>query len=111
MGWIIFGVWIVLAVFANVFVALEKSAKTSRERKRMSLGVNIVMWIGIFILAIGLLLCLGWIWYYICGGYLIKCDDSFFWKAIWGLATLIPLGFIIGLIAICCGWDPKDIWW
>ncbi len=111
MGWIIFGIWLVLAIFANLFTNLEKNAETPKEKKNAELGLKIVMWIGVILLAIVLLFVLGWIWYYICGGYLIQCEDSFFWKAVWGLATLIPLGFIIGLIAICCGWNPRDMWW
>lgn len=111
MGWIIFGVWLLLAIFANMFIALERNAKTAREKKRTKIGVVIVMWIGVVLLTAGVLFILGWIWYYLCGGLLIKCEDSFFWKAIWGLATLIPFGFIVGLIAICCGWNPKDYWW
>ena len=111
MGWIIFGVWLVLAIFANIFMALENNAETAEERKHANIGVAIVIWVGVGLLAIGLLFILGWIWYYLCGGFIIKCEDSFFWKAIWGLATLIPFGSIVGLIAICCGWNPKDDWW
>lgn len=111
MGWITFGVWLVLSALANLFMALEKNAQTSKEKKYAGIGFAIVMWTSIGLFAAGALFVLGWIWYYLCGGYLIQCEDSFFWKALWGLATLIPLGLIIGLIAICCGWNPKDDWW
>lgn len=107
MGWIIFGVWVVLAIVANLFFALEKNAEAEKEKNHAKIGLSIVMWTGIGLLSIGALFAVGWIWYYICGGYLLQCEDSFFWKAIWGLATLVPLGFVIGFIAICFGWDPR----
>lgn len=111
MGWVIFIVWIVLAIFANIFVSMEENAETEQEKKSGRIGWHICMWIGISALGIGLLYLLGWIWYYFCCGFLVFEEPSFFWKIIWGAFTLIPLGFIIGIIAICCGWDPKDKWW
>lgn len=61
---------------------------------------------------VGCLLCglilflwiLGWIWYYFCGGFLIF-DDMFgpvpFWdKVVYGLISAVPLGVVLGLIAL-----------
>lgn len=54
-----------------------------------------------------------WIWYWICGGALIFDNEPFgpivegFWEIFfWFLFTLIPLGFVIGFIAILFGWNP-----
>lgn len=107
MGWIIFAIWMILAIFANIFGSIEKNAETEEERKAGARGTTIIMWIGISLLGIGLLYVLGWLWYYFCCGFLVIEEPSFFWKIIWGLFSLIPLGFIIGFIAICFGWDPR----
>ena len=111
MGWLIFAIWMVLGIVANIFISLEKNAKTDTRRKHLHRGWIICMWIGISLAGIGLLYVLGWIWYYFCCGFLVLEEPSFFWKIIWGLFSLIPLGFILGLVAICFGWDPRDKWW
>ena len=110
MGWIIFAVYMLLAIFVNIFIAMEDNAETEEEKKAGRRGWQTCMWIGITLLGIGLLYALGWVWYYFCGGFLVIEEPSFFWKIIWGLFSLVPLGFVVGLIAICCGWDPKDRW-
>lgn len=54
------------------------------------------------------------IWYWICGGFFvvggdwlpITITDSFWERALDMVLSLIPLGFIIGLIAILFGWNP-----
>lgn len=111
MGWIIFAVWMLIGILVNIFVSMEKNAKTESERKTGFIGWNICMWIGIILLGIGLLYVLGWVWYYFCCGFLVMKEPSFIWKIIWGAFSLIPLGFIIGIIAICFGWNPRDKWW
>lgn len=108
MGWIIFAIWMLIAIFANIFISMEKNAETDAERKSAKRGWQTCMWIGITLLSLGILYLLGWVWYYFCCGFLVIEEPSFFWKIIWGLFSLIPLGFIIGLVAICCGWNPKD---
>ena len=110
MGWIIFAVYMLLAIFTNIFVAMENNAETEEEKKAGRRGWQTCMWIGITLLGIGLLYVLGWVWYYFCCGFLVIEEPSFFWKIIWGLLSLVLLGFVAGLIAICCGWDPKDRW-
>lgn len=108
MGWIIFAIYILLAIFANIFVSMEDNAETEEEKKVGRRGWQTCMWIGIALLVIGLLYFLGWLWYYFCCGFLVIEEPSFFWKIIWGLFSLIPLGFFLGLIAICFGWNPKN---
>ena len=110
MGWIIFAVWMVWGLFVHLFSMLSKDAEeNSKEKKNAERGIAICMWIGIAALALVLLYCLGWVWYYFCCGFLVFEDPSFGGKIIWGLTSLIPLGFIIGLIAIFLGWNPfKD---
>lgn len=107
MGWIIFACWMFFGILINIFFSMEKNATSEKEKKVARICGMTCMWIVIGAILVGLLFVVGWVWYYICGGFLIECEDSFFWKAVWGLATLIPLGFIIGFIAICCGLDPK----
>lgn len=111
MGWIIFIIWVILSIFANIFAITEKNGKTEEDKKAGKLGLNICMWIGIILVCIGLLYALGWVWYYFCCGFLVIEEPSFIWKIIWGAFSLVLLGFIIGIIAICCGWDPGDKWW
>lgn len=110
MGWIIFAVFMLLGIFANIFVSMEDNAETEEEKKAGRRGWQTCMWIGITLLGIGLLYALGWVWYYFCCGFLVIEEPSFFWKIIWGLLSLVLLGFVAGLIAICCGWNPKDRW-
>lgn len=111
MGWLIFALWMLLGIFTNIFLSMESIAETEDEIKSARRGWHICMWIGIALLSIGLLHGLGWVWYYFCCGFLVFEEPSFFWKIVWGAFSLIPLGFIVGLIAILFGWDPKDRWW
>lgn len=110
MGWIIFAVYMLLGIFTNIFASMENNAETEEEKKAGRRGWQTCMWIAITLLGIGLLYALGWVWYYFCCGFLVIEEPSFFWKIIWGLHSLVSLGFVVGLIAICCGWDPKDRW-
>ena len=110
MGWIIFAVYMLLGIFTNIFVSMENNAETEEEKKAGRRGWQTCMWIAITLLGIGLLYALGWVWYYFCCGFLVIEEPSFFLKIIWGLLSLVSLGFVVGLIAICCGWNPKDRW-
>ncbi len=107
MGWIIFVCYLIYGVVVNLFIHLEKNApEGSAERKRAKFIVQCLMWIGIGSLGIFFLYCLGWIWYFFCGGFLLFEDQPFWDKVVCGLISLIPFGFFIGFIMICCGWDP-----
>lgn len=107
MGWIIFVCYLIYGVVVNLFIHLEKNApEGSAERKRAEIIVQCLMWIGIGSLGIFFLYCLGWIWYFFCGGFLLFEDQPFWDKVVCGLISLIPFGFFIGFIMICCGWDP-----
>lgn len=107
MGWIIFVCYLIYGVVVNLFIHLEKNApEGSAERKRAKIIVQCLMWIGIGSLGIFFLYCLGWIWYFFCGGFLLFEDQPFWDKVVCGLISLIPFGFFIGFIMICCGWDP-----
>lgn len=96
-----------LGITTNIFISIEKNATSAKKKKIGHIGMMTCVWIGIIAILALLLLVIGWIWYYICGGFFIECADSFFWKAVWGLFTLIPLGFILGFIAIIFGYNPK----
>ena len=97
----------VLGISINICIAMEKDAETAKGKKiAKNVGMTFIC-IAIGIVLIGLLFVVGWVWYYICGGFLIGSTEGFFWKAVWGLATLIPLGFILGFIAILFGYNPK----
>lgn len=107
MGWIIFAIWMILGIMANIFLALDNnSPKESKEKKHAEIGWQVCMWIGIVLLGVGLLYGLGWLWYYFCCGFLVFEEPNFLWKIIYGLMTLIPLSVIVGLIAIAFGWNP-----
>lgn len=107
MGWIIFLCYLIYGVVINLFIQLEKNApEGSAERKRAKIIVQCLMWIGISSLGIFFLYCLGWIWYFFCGGFLLFEDQPFWDKVVCGLISLILFGFFIGFIMICCGWDP-----
>lgn len=106
MGWIIFVGYLFYGALTNLFIHLEKSApEGSSEKKNLSRVVNGLMCIGIISLAIFLLYCIGWIWYF-CGGFLVFEDQPFWDKVICGLISLIPLGFLFGFVMVCFGWDP-----
>ena len=107
MGWIIFVCYLIYGVVVNLFIHLEKNApEGSAERKRAKIIVQCLMWIGIGSLGIFFLYCLGWIRYFFCGGFLLFEDQPFWDKVVCGLISLIPFGFFIGFIMICCGWEP-----
>lgn len=106
MGWIIFTIWMALGLFTQLFISYSKNADSSKEKKQSESGIKVCMWIGISILMIMFLCGLGWLWYYFCCGFLVFDDPSLGWKIIWGVTSLFPLGFILGFIAICLGYDP-----
>jgi hypothetical protein len=105
MGWIIFAIWIILGIAINICIAIEKSSEGKGKERATKIGM-LLMRVGIIGLSIILLCGLGWMWYYFCCGFLVFEDPSPIWKIIWGLTSLIPLGFILGLIAIFFGWNP-----
>lgn len=105
MGWLIFIGFMFYGLFMRVFAtAYEDSGGKDKVAK---IGFWTFLWIGIAALAILLLAGLGWIWYYFCCGFLVFEEPSFWWKVIWGLTSLIPLGFFIGFIGIFFGHDPN----
>lgn len=107
MGWAIFFVWIIFGVILNILGnATENAPEDSPKKKSAEKKLTICLWIAIFGLSIGILYVLGWLWYYLCGGFLILEDQPFLDKIICGLVSLILFGFIIGFIMICFGWDP-----
>ena len=61
----------VLGLFTQIFISMEKTAETEKEKKHARYGQMTVMWIGVVLLGLGFLYALGWIWYYFCGGFLI----------------------------------------
>lgn len=105
MGWIIFAIWIILGIAINFCIAIEKSSEDKLKERAKKIGI-LLMWIGVIGLSIILLYGLGWAWYYFCCGFLVFEDPSPGWKIIWVFTSLIPLGLILGLIAIFGGWDP-----
>ena len=50
----------------------------------------------------------GFVWYWLCGGALVFEADNFGDKVLFFFLSLIPLIFIIGIIAIIFGWNPRD---
>lgn len=124
MGWVIFICYIIYGLFINLMVANQNDARKDWEKakvdhlsekeieeyrksyRNISVAVDIMMWIGIASVGIFILYGLGWIWYFFCSGFLVFEDQPFWDKVICGLLSLIPLGFLIGIIMIICGWDP-----
>lgn len=107
MGWLIFIAYLIYGALTSLFINLEKSApEGSSEKKNLSRAVNVLACIGIISLAIFLLYCVGWIWYFFCGGFLVFEDQPFWDKVICGFISLIPLGLLLGFVMVCFGWDP-----
>lgn len=109
MGWIIFVGYLFCVVMYNIFYQIEKSStKGSKEQKT----ATIVMYCFAGLIGLGFLILamyvIGWIWYFFCGGFLIFEDQPFWDKVVYGLMSLVFLGFIFGFIAVCCGWDPDS---
>ena len=105
MGWIIFAIWMILGIAINICLAIEKSSENKWKERAKKMGI-FLMWVGITGLIITILYGLSWAWYYFCCGFLVFKDPSPGWKIIWVLTSLIPLGFLVGLIAIFLGCDP-----
>lgn len=109
MGWIILIAYIIWGLLTNMMFSLVKQSEEGSKSKKI---LKIIAWslvgIGAFVLAIFILYAIGWIWYYVCGGFLLFDGDTFGFVdgLLWGIVSLILLGFIVGFIAICCGWDP-----
>lgn len=107
MGWIIFFGYLYYGLMVNLFYGAYQDAQAKGERDKIAeIGFWTLLWIGVAALAILLLWGLGWLWYYLCCGFLVFEEPSFGWKIVWGLTSLIPLGFFIGWIAIFFGWNP-----
>lgn len=109
MGWIIFVGYLFCGVMYHIFYQIEKSStKGSKEQKI----ATIVMYCFAGLIGLGLIIlamyAIGWIWYFFCGGFLIFEDQPFWDKVVYGLMSLVFLGFIFGFIAVCCGWDPDS---
>ncbi|KAB4246650.1 hypothetical protein [Bacteroides uniformis] len=105
MGWIIFVIWMIIGIAINICIVIEKSSEDKLKERTKKTGM-LFMWIGVTGIIIAVLYGLCWAWYYFCCGFLVFEDPSPGWKIIWGLTSLIPLGLIVGLIAIFSGWDP-----
>lgn len=124
MVWIIFGVWMFWCflgwLISSSHTQAEEELKTAMQQntegeeleevQRRFKYCEIVFWVYLGIsLVVALLLLLygiGWVWYYFCSGFLVFEDQPFWDKVICGLFSLIPLGFLIGCVAIWFGWDP-----
>ena len=88
-------------VIMNVIAQASREApKWSKERDRADKALEIGMWFGLIPLFIGFLYILGCIWYFFCGGFLVFEDQPFWDKVLCGLVSLIPFGFVLGLINI-----------
>ncbi|MCM1142617.1 MAG: hypothetical protein NC453_28940 [Muribaculum sp.] len=86
---------------------LEWQTKQLEMSKKFSeIGWQIVMWIGIAILFLGLCWVVGIIWYYFCCGFMIIEEPNFFWKIIYGALSLVFLTIVLGGIAELFGWHP-----
>lgn len=108
MGWIIFAICMFLGFLVNIAMNLEKMYKPDEPGyKGARLFKNIMIGICISVGAIFVLWILGAIWYFFCSGFLVFEDQPFWDKVVCGLISLIPLGCVLGLIAIVFfDWDP-----
>lgn len=107
MGWILLVLWFFLGITTNIVLRFEKCLQPSdKGYKFFHYFKELMVWSCIGLGAIFALWCLGWVWYFFCSGFLVFCDQPFFDKVICGLISLLPLGCVIGLIAIAFGWDP-----
>lgn len=109
MGWIIFAVYLVCGILFHIFYKIEKTTpKDSKEHKIAKIVIDCI----IAILCLGLLIlalyAIGWIWYFFCGSFLLFEDQPFWDKVACGFISLVLLGFVVGFIMVCCGWDPDD---
>ena len=134
MVWV-FIIWMTLGIVANICIRSDQSTTemikekkkqaaskniTAEERENLEwqtkqlemskkfseIGWQIVMWIGIAILFLGLCWVVGIIWYYFCCGFMIIEEPNFFWKIIYGALSLVFLTIVLGGIAELFGWHP-----
>ena len=109
MGWIIFAAYLVCGILYHIFNQVEESAPEGSAEKKIA---KIVMYCAIGIIGLGLLILIlyviGWVWYFFCGGFLVFEDCPFWDKVIYGLISLVLLGFFFGFVMVCFGWDPDN---
>ena len=123
MGWIFFGCFIFYGLIMNAIILGREDAKEELEKAiakgdtqaipdlQRHYNINdktfsIFLGIGIAALAIFILFCIGCVWYFFCGGFLVFEDQPFLDKVLCGLISLMPLGIFLGLVAIFGGWNP-----
>lgn len=75
------------------------------ENKRTKIAL--VLFSPILLAILGAILYgIGWVWYYLCCGFLLFKDIGFFGVIFFGVLSILFLVAILGLVAICFGWDP-----
>lgn len=93
---------IILYLIGAVFATCANSEEDSSPNK--------MKWIYAAMIPGGILILagVGFVWYWLCGGALVFEADNFGDKVLFFFLSLIPLIFIIGIIAIIFGWNPRD---
>ena len=108
MGWLIFIAYLfcgsMFHLFDKVEETLEPGSKGRKIARVIKIGAISIIGLGLVIL---ILYIIGLIWYFFCCGFLIFEDQPFWDKVVCGLMSVVFLGFILGFIAICFGWDPN----
>ena len=108
MGWIIFIIYLVCALLYFVYdKASEEFPEGSKEKKMYTIYKYIPVFIIGIITVCFILYAIGWVWYYICGGFLIFEDQPFWDKVFCGFLSVALLVFVFGGIAILMGWDKN----
>lgn len=98
--WVIFGLGGLLGMMAW---GCEGVSEKYPDDKIAKYGFFIC---GALSVALVVLCPLGWVWYWLCGGWRVCEGGGIFDVIAYGFVSLILLGILLGFIAMIFGWNP-----
>ena len=108
--WItVFVLLVFLTIITVTFGDVAKEEKNCKIKKRIETFHNISLNLLLTNIMVIFLYCLLWVWYYICGGYLVfEVAETFGDVLAYGFISILGLTFVIGFIAVIFVWNPGN---
>ena len=106
---IVFVLFVFLTIITVTSGDVAKEEKNCKIKKRIETFHNISLNLLLTNIMVIFLYCLLWVWYYICGGYLVfEVAETFGDVLAYGFISILGLTFVIGFIAVIFGWNPGN---